>query len=84
MISEINTEGLALGALFVLSWELIRKSLKANHYENAYWGERRGRTRVEQEMRKLAEVQLNNADGFYVQPVAHIESCFRQCVGTPR
>jgi tRNA (Thr-GGU) A37 N-methylase len=39
---------------------------------------------VEQEMKKLAEVQLNTSEGFFVQPIAMIESCYRQCVGTPR
>jgi tRNA (Thr-GGU) A37 N-methylase len=35
-------------------------------------------------MRRLAEVQLNTTEGFFVQPVGIIHSCFRQCVGTPR
>jgi tRNA (adenine37-N6)-methyltransferase len=76
--------GLALFAIYALSWEIIRRSLRSMHYEEAYWAERRGRARVEKEMRKISDVQLNKTDGFYVQPVAYIESCFRQCVGTPR
>lgn len=36
-----------------------RICVQACHYEGAYWGERRGRARVEREMKKLAEVQLN-------------------------
>jgi tRNA (adenine37-N6)-methyltransferase len=35
-------------------------------------------------MKKLSEVQLNTSEGFFVQPIGHIESCYRQCVGTPR
>ena len=37
----------------------------------AYWGERRGRTRVEQEMKKLADIQLNTNEGFFVQPIGY-------------
>ena len=64
---------------------LIKKSEESQKsMEEAYWAERRGRTRVEQEMKRLAEVQLNTSEGFFVQPVGAIESCYRQCVGTPR
>ena len=47
-------------------------------------GERRGRARVEKEMKKLTEIQLNTTEGFFVQPIAYVESCYRQCIGTPR
>ena len=30
------------------------------------------------------EIQLNTSEGFFVQPIGHIHSCYRQCVGTPR
>ena len=52
--------------------------------EKAYWAERRGRCRVEQEMRRISDVQLKTDSGFFVQPIGAIDSCYRQCVGTPR
>jgi tRNA (Thr-GGU) A37 N-methylase len=74
--------GLAMG--LIASWFAFSYYRKAAAMEEAYWAERRGRTRVEQEMRRLAEVQLNTSEGFFVQPVGVVESCYRQCVGTPR
>lgn len=68
----------------VLLCEYLRIRRDRSDMEEAYWGERRGRTRVEQEMRNLADIQLNTSEGFFVQPIATIESCYRQCVGTPR
>ena len=79
-----TSEGLLLGALYFLSWEYVRHVRRLDHFETAYWAERRGRARVELEMKKLSEVQLNTSEGFFVQPIGHIESCYRQCVGTPR
>ena len=29
-------------------------------------------------------MNLNTDEGFFVQPIAYIRSCYRQCVGTPR
>ena len=40
--------------------------------------------RVEQEMRNLADIQLNTNMGFFVQPIGEIKSCYKQCIGTPR
>ena len=68
----------------IFSWELIRNFRLRLHYEHSYWQERRGRTRVEHEMKRLTEVQLKTTEGFFVQPIGTIYSCFRQCVGTPR
>jgi tRNA-methyltransferase O len=79
-----SNEAMFLGALYFLSWEYVRYRRRMEHYETAYWAERRGRARVELEMKKLSEVQLNTSEGFFVQPIGHIESCYRQCVGTPR
>ena len=76
--------GIFIGAVYVLAWEYLRHRRGLRHYEAAYWAERRGRARVELEMKKLSEVQLNTSEGFFVQPIGHIESCYRQCVGTPR
>lgn len=83
-MDEIDFTGPVIAALYYLTWEFTRRSILYYHYEKAYWSERRGRTRVEKEMKRLTEVQLNTAEGFFIQPVGYIESCFRQCVGTPR
>lgn len=87
-MSSVNNENKLLGLLListsVVTYSLIHYYTKAKHFEDAYWSERRGRGRVEMEMRKISDIQLNTTDGFFVQPVAKIESCFRQCVGTPR
>lgn len=76
--------GLLLGLLQLAAWGAIRYYRRYKSMEEAYWGERRGRTRVEQEMRNLAQVQLNTSEGFFVQPIGRIESCYKQCIGTPR
>lgn len=75
---------LTVGAFSWLAWTLFNERRKFERMSSAYWSERRGRTRVEQEMRRLAEVQLNTSEGFFVQPIGVIDSCYRQCVGTPR
>ena len=71
-------------ACFICGWELIRNFLANKKWNEAYWAERRGRTRVEMEMRRMTQHTLQTANGFFVQPVGYIESCYRQCVGTPR
>ena len=53
-------------------------------YEAAYWSERRGRAQVEREMKRISNIQLNTSEGFFIQPIGHIESCYRHCIGTPR
>lgn len=77
-------EGLFLGIVSLLSWEYIRILRKKEKYKVAYWGERKGRTRVEREMKRIANIRLNTDAGFFVQPIGEISSCYRQCVGTPR
>lgn len=73
-----------MAALTVLTFEYYRCHRNAQKFEKAYWGERRGRAQVEREMKKISNVQLNTTEGFFVQPIGHIESCYRQCIGTPR
>ena len=51
--------GIIAFTFFAMTCTLIKQYTRANHYENAYWGERRGRARVEKEMKKLSTVQLN-------------------------
>lgn len=73
--------GILLGIVQIMTWGLVRYYKRYKGMEEAYWGERRGRTRVEQEMRNLAQVQLNTSEGFFVQPIGIIESCYKQCIG---
>lgn len=50
--------------------------------------ERTGRVRVEKEMKKMRAVRLKTGEqgegAFFVQPIATVESCYKQCIGTPR
>lgn len=39
-------EGLLLGLITVLLWEFQRMAKRKEKYKNAYWCERKGRTRV--------------------------------------
>eukprot|EP01041_Mallomonas_annulata_P013009 gene13009-27451_t len=80
--SQLN-DGL-LAITVVVGWELFRLFNKGQQYEQSYWSERKNRLRVEQEMKRLTDVQLNTKEGFFVQPIGNIESCYKQCVGTPR
>lgn len=77
-------QGLLLGALSLLAWQCWQLWSSKSKFEEAYWGERRGRARVEKEMRKISNIRLDTSQGFYVQPIGEISSCYRQCVGTPR
>lgn len=77
-------EGLLLALCTFALWEWARTSIKKTKFEDSYWAERRGRARVEKEMKKIANVRLNTSQGFYVQPIGEISSCYRQCIGTPR
>jgi tRNA-Thr(GGU) m(6)t(6)A37 methyltransferase TsaA len=83
-MSASSTFGVLLGVVSILSWEMVKLVKKKNKYKQAYWGERKGRTRVEREMKKIANIRLNTDEGFFVQPVGIITSFYRQCVGTPR
>ena len=77
--------GVALFSLSFLVWSSCRNFLKFKHYEDAYLTERRGRVRVEKEMKNIREVRLRTgAEGggaFFVQPIGHVESCYKQCIG---
>eukprot|EP00603_Paraphysomonas_imperforata_P007083 CAMPEP_0114425518 /NCGR_PEP_ID=MMETSP0103-20121206/7278_1 /TAXON_ID=37642 ORGANISM="Paraphysomonas imperforata, Strain PA2" /NCGR_SAMPLE_ID=MMETSP0103 /ASSEMBLY_ACC=CAM_ASM_000201 /LENGTH=358 /DNA_ID=CAMNT_0001594359 /DNA_START=6 /DNA_END=1082 /DNA_ORIENTATION=+ len=79
---------LALFSLSLATWHSFRSYLKFKHYEDAYVTERRGRIRVEREMKNIREVRLQtgkqSGGAFFVQPIAHVESCYKQCIGTPR
>ena len=76
--------GFLLAAVTMVAWQYYRSQENAKKFENAYWGERRGRARVEQEMKRISNIQLNTDQGFFVQPIGEIHSCYRQCIGTPR
>lgn len=85
MTKQISSiEGVLLGALTLFVWEYFKCSRSLRKFEKAYWGERRGRARVEREMKKISDIQLNTSEGFFVQPIGEIDSCYRQCIGTPR
>ena len=71
-------------ATTMLLWQYIQCKQREKKFEDAYWGERRGRARVELEMKRISNVQLNTDAGFFVQPIGEIHSCYRQCIGTPR
>lgn len=77
-------EGILLSSITLLLWNYHRVQTSKNKFEDGYWAERRGRTRVEKEMKKLSNIRLNTEEGFFVQPIGSIHSCYRQCVGTPR
>jgi len=68
--------------LLVFSFIFVcHEFFRYHKYKEAYWSERRGRNRVEQEMRRITKHQLNTDKGFFVQPVGILHSCYRQCVG---
>lgn len=73
-----------LFAAQVLLFQTCRLLRRNEDISEAYWGERRGRARVEREMRRIADVQLTTSEGFFVQPVGVVRSCYKQCIGTPR
>lgn len=77
-------QGVLLYTLSVFSWQYYRCWQSKSKFEESYWGERRGRARVEKEMRKISNIRLDTSQGFFVQPIGEISSCYRQCVGTPR
>ena len=74
-----------LFSLSLMTWSSYRNLLKFKHYEDAYVTERRGRIRVEKEMKNIREVRLRTGEGgggaFFVQPIGHVESCYKQCIG---
>jgi tRNA-Thr(GGU) m(6)t(6)A37 methyltransferase TsaA len=82
--SEDPIYGFGLAAVSFVLWNCYKEHQNSAKWEKAYWGERRGRARVEQEMKRISNIQLNTDEGFFVQPIGTIESCYRQCIGTPR
>ncbi len=79
-----SVEGLLLGVIIVAVWQCVACWRRKTKFEEAYWAERRGRARVEKEMRKISNIRLDISQGFFVQPIGEISSCYRQCIGTPR
>lgn len=67
-----------VGTLFGI--EYLRSRQKYYHYVASYWQERKGRNRVEREMRKISDIQLSTGDNgaFFVQPIARVEGCYKQ------
>jgi hypothetical protein len=62
-------EGLFLFSLSTLAWEAVRWRKKSETFEEAYWGERRGRARVERELKRITEVQLNTTEGHRLKTI---------------
>ena len=65
-------DGACAFTIFVLSWELYRKRRAAHLFEKSYWAERKGRARVELEMRKvriLLPVPVLGSTGTKLLPV---------------
>eukprot|EP01035_Chromulina_nebulosa_P031324 gene31324-41746_t len=79
-----NVTGLLLATASFLLWEYIKIRRHLHKFEEAYWSERRGRARVEREMKRISDIQLSTQNGFFVQTIGCIQSCYRQCIGTPR
>eukprot|EP01038_Epipyxis_sp_PR26KG_P008203 gene8203-11097_t len=79
-----SINGLVIFILTSFTWEYFLSYQRFNKFEKAYWGERKGRTRVEKEMKRIANIQLNTKEGFFIQPIGIISSCYRNCLGTPR
>lgn len=79
-----SLEGILLGILSILFIEYRRAIRKRNKYELAYWNERRGRVRVEKEMKNISNIRLNTSEGFFIKPIGEIQSCYKNCIGTPR
>jgi tRNA-Thr(GGU) m(6)t(6)A37 methyltransferase TsaA len=82
--TQDSYQGIFFALFAVAVWEWARNASNRIKFEDAYWAERRGRARVEKEMKKIASVRLNTSEGFYVQAIGEISSCYRQCIGTPR
>ena len=91
MSSPDTTTGLLLFFSSLLGVEYLRSRRQHLHYVDCYWQERKGRNRVEREMRKISDIQLNaggvseGASGgvrehgaFFVQPIAKVEGCYKQ------
>ena len=77
-------DGVLLSLVTLGLWQFYSLWRDKGKFEDAYWAERRGRARVEKEMRKISNIRLDTSKGFFVQPIGHISSCYRQCIGTPR
>lgn len=76
---ELNPSALLfVGSL--LGIEYLRSRQKHHHYLDCYWNERKGRNRVEREMRKISDIQLSTGENgaFFVQPIARVEGCYKQ------
>ncbi|CAK4120776.1 unnamed protein product [Aphanomyces euteiches] len=70
--------------LRTLQDELDKCKENLSKKELARQEERVGRTSAEKELRLVLAAKLNVSAGYYVQPIGAVESCFSQCLGTPR
>ena len=70
-------------------WWFVRRSdeqMKArlDAVEGQRKQERAGRVSAERELRETYRQKLDTKGGYFVQPIATIHSCFKNCLGTPR
>jgi hypothetical protein len=62
-------EGVLLASLTLFAWEYLRARSVHRKWEKAYWGERRGRARVEREMKRISDIQLSTDKGCSCRPL---------------
>jgi tRNA (Thr-GGU) A37 N-methylase len=70
---------------FVTSGNKLAFHNGASEYKDAYICEKKSRANLEKQLRELSELQLSTSNGgVFFQPIGYIESCYKQCIGTPR
>ncbi|OQS05868.1 hypothetical protein THRCLA_02043 [Thraustotheca clavata] len=85
-LHDNRTEGCTT---FAMDWTASKGKLreleeKLEKKELQRQDERQGRTSAEKELRGVLQAKLNLSAGYYVQPIATLDSVFPQCLGTPR
>ena len=77
---ELSLNGILLFGVTILGVEYFRVKRRCVSLVDSYWQERKGRNRVEREMRKISDIQLSSGENgaFFVQPIARVEGCYKQ------
>lgn len=91
-LSSFLSPGTSLFLITILSTQLYSYIKSSKKYEKAFWSERKGRSRVEFELKAAANLRQStivasdsiNSTGYYIESIGKIYSCYRQCLGTPR
>lgn len=76
--------GFTLGTLSVVLWYLWNQKTTLRKLEDAYQQEHRGRCNLEKKLKVLTNTMLSHEDGVFVHEIGVLESCYKQCIGTPR